>query len=386
MRLFLISSFIFALTSCSSKDDGDGDGAPEESCQAEFTLTTADGTTATMSQCAFHETEVDFATMDGALLPQPHALRFAFYGPGGDTGDCWIFWDIAGACPDITEYSMESDGVSVSWNTTDCDVPEAAKGSFEAATGGSVFTQLSSQPVSGTRPGDDMTLSVSADIDVAAADGTRLQGQVIFQEDVAINYISLTACTGSSGGDADGDGAVGVEFGGDDCDDTNASIGPHATEVCDGIDNDCDGDTDEDVKSTFYKDNDGDSWGDPSTAYEACEMEDGDVDNMGDCDDTDASIRPESGPDECDGIDNDCDEIIDEDGRVGHYPDNDGDGYGADLPPELYCEDDAPDDYVTTPYDCNDEDETVNPDGTEVCGDGEDNDCDGGVDNLPECD
>ena len=88
----------------------------------------------------------------------------------------------------------------------------------------------------------------------------------------------------------------------------------------------------------------------------------------------------------CDGLDNDCDEIIDEDGRVGHYPDNDGDGYGADLPPELYCEDDAPDDYVTTPYDCNDEDETVNPDGTEVCGDGEDNDCDGGVDNLPECD
>ena len=126
MRLFLISSFIFALTSCSSKDDGDGDGAPKESCQAEFTLTTADGTTATMSQCAFHETEVDFATMDGALLPQPHALRFAFYGPGGDTGDCWIFWDIAGACPDITEYSMESDGVSMSWNTTDCDVPEAA--------------------------------------------------------------------------------------------------------------------------------------------------------------------------------------------------------------------------------------------------------------------
>ena len=36
---------------------------------------------------------------------------------------------------------MESDGVSMSWNTTDCDVPEAAKGSFEAATGGLVFTQ-----------------------------------------------------------------------------------------------------------------------------------------------------------------------------------------------------------------------------------------------------
>ena len=85
MRLFLISTFILGHHRLRLHDDADGeDEVQEDSRQAEFTLTAADGTTATMSQCAFHETEVDFATMDGAL-PQPHALA-AFYGPGGDTG------------------------------------------------------------------------------------------------------------------------------------------------------------------------------------------------------------------------------------------------------------------------------------------------------------
>ena len=40
---------------------------------------------------------------------------------------------------------------------------------------------------------------------------------------------------------------------------------------------------------------------------------------------------------------------------------------------------------MTTPYDCNDDDATVNPDGTEVCDD-EDNDCNGEIDELLECD
>ncbi len=385
MRLFLISPFILATLSCSSKDSSDASDSEEEHCEAEFTLTSPDGATATMSHCAFHETEVDFATMDGALLPQPHAMRFAFYGPGGDTGDCWIYWDIAGACPDITEYSMESEGVSMSWNTSDCDVPDSVKGNFEATSGSSIFTQLSSQPIGGTREGDDMALAVNAIINVEAADGSRLQGEVIFQEDVAIRYIDLGACSGSTGGDGDGDGFVGMEFGGDDCDDTDPTIGPHATEVCDDIDNDCDGSIDEDVQSTFYEDSDGDTWGDPASAYEACEMAAGDVTNDGDCDDTDAAINPDHGPDECDGIDNDCDERIDEDGRTPYYPDADGDGYGAEVTGELYCEDDAPEGYVTIPFDCDDDNDAKNPAEIEVC-DGLDNDCNDEIDELPECD
>ncbi|HAD12429.1 MAG TPA: hypothetical protein DCF33_08315, partial [Saprospirales bacterium] len=43
-----------------------------------------------------------------------------------------------------------------------------------------------------------------------------------------------------------------------DCDDNNAAINPGAQEVCDGVDNDCDGQVDEGVKTTYYADADGD--------------------------------------------------------------------------------------------------------------------------------
>ena len=146
---------------------------------------------------------------DDGRRAQPHALRFAFYGPGGDTGDCWIFWDIAGACPTSPStrwratafHELEHDGLRC---------PRDGKGASRRPPA-APCSRSSAASLLGNTSGDDMTLSVSADIDVAAADGTRLQGRVIFQEDVAINYISLTACTGSSGGDTDGDGAVGVE-------------------------------------------------------------------------------------------------------------------------------------------------------------------------------
>ena len=56
----------------------------------------------------------------------------------------------------------------------------------------------------------------------------------------------------------------------DDCNDTNAAIKPGAAEVCDGVDNDCDGLTDEGVGTTWYQDSDGDTYGDPAVSQVAC--------------------------------------------------------------------------------------------------------------------
>jgi len=82
-------------------------------------------------------------------------------------------------------------------------------------------------------------------------------------------------------------------------------------ESCDELDNDCDGYADEGVLSTFYADDDSDGFGDPADAVEACEAPDGYAADSSDCDDTDAATAP--GADEaCDGVDNNCDSAVDE--------------------------------------------------------------------------
>ena len=107
--------------------------------------------------------------------------------------------------------------------------------------------------------------------------------------------------------DADGDGYDSSE----DCDDTDSAIFPGATEICDDIDNDCDDEIDEDAP-TLYADDDGDGFGDPDgETTTACEAE-GFSPYGVDCDDTDDTIHP-GVEDFCDGVDNDCDDLIDED-------------------------------------------------------------------------
>lgn len=105
-----------------------------------------------------------------------------------------------------------------------------------------------------------------------------------------------------------------------DCDDTSSLIFPDATEVCDGMDNDCDGlidqlddDLDTSNASTFYLDADEDGHGDPMTAIKACTVPIGYVESFDDCNDANPEQRPSYSSDWCDGIDNDCDSIIDED-------------------------------------------------------------------------
>ncbi len=166
-----------------------------------------------------------------------------------------------------------------------------------------------------------------------------------------------------------------------DCDDHAAAAHPGGVEVCDGLDNDCDGTVDLGASTapTWYADTDGDGFGDADTTSTQCDQPSGYVADPGDCDDTLAGIHP-AATELCDGLDNDCDETVDEDDAVDTstwYVDDDGDGWGDADTSTASCE--APSGYVDISGDCDDTDEDVSPDDPEYCSDSVDNDCDGTV-------
>ena len=166
-----------------------------------------------------------------------------------------------------------------------------------------------------------------------------------------------------------------------DCDDTDAAVNPAQVEVCNGIDDDCDGSVDGGAAdaSTWYADADADGYGDAGSTTTACDAPAGSVADHSDCDDTDAAVNP-SAIELCDGLDNDCDGDVDEDSATDAptwYADTDGDGYGDSASAVVDC--DTPAGYVADDTDCDDSESDVYPGAVEAC-DGEDDDCDGAVD------
>lgn len=102
-------------------------------------------------------------------------------------------------------------------------------------------------------------------------------------------------------------------FHGGDCNDRDIRINPSSVEVCDGIDNNCDGIIDEGfITSTYYLDSDGDGYGDDNVNYIGCEQFSGYILQSGDCNDNDGNINP-TATENCDDIDNNCNGIVDED-------------------------------------------------------------------------
>jgi hypothetical protein len=164
----------------------------------------------------------------------------------------------------------------------------------------------------------------------------------------------------------------------EDCNDRDPATFPGAADACDGRDNDCDGDVDDVPTETWYRSEDGDLWGAPTSAELFCSRpDDGWVLNGDDCDDTNGNINP-LGTEQCDGLDNNCDGRVDEEGAASlpaAYPDADGDGFGSDALEVHTCT--VPDGYVLVGGDCDDGNEEAHPGLTEVCGDASDNDCDG---------
>ncbi|MFH1467067.1 MAG: MopE-related protein [Pseudomonadota bacterium] len=195
--------------------------------------------------------------------------------------------------------------------------------------------------------------------------------------------------------DSDGDGyggalysvvacsqPAGFEVDATDCLDTSAAVYPGTTERCNGIDDDCDGATDEPDATdatTWYADADGDGFGDATSTAPGCTQPSGYVASATDCDDDDPDAWP-GATEHCDGVDTDCDGTVDEDDAVDAltwYRDGDGDGYGDAAAFVGACS--APAGYLTDATDCDDGVATTHPSATDLC-DGVDNDCDGTVD------
>ena len=194
---------------------------------------------------------------------------------------------------------------------------------------------------------------------------------------------------GVGGVDGDGDGFTTLDG---DCDDTDATVNPSATEIWyDGVDQDCDcaddydqdgdgeaaggyGGTDCDdtnavlnSQTSWFADLDGDGYGDTNDVQTVCVQPTGYILDDGDCDDTTETSNP-AAEEICDGMDNDCDGSI-----PLNESDQDQDGY-------VICDIDSSGwlgaSSVIAGGDCQDMDPQIHPGVTEVYYNGLDQDCD----------
>ncbi len=166
-----------------------------------------------------------------------------------------------------------------------------------------------------------------------------------------------------------------------DCNDNNAAVNPGATELCNGLDDNCDGNVESGPIVAWYADVDGDGFGDAAVEVLTCIQPVGFVSVAGDCDDQDPGIHP-GAPEVCNGLDDDCDGAIDglDPGAVliTWYLDADGDGSGSPADTVIACA--PPIGYVAQGADCDDNDPSINPMANDACPDGIDNNCNGLVD------
>ncbi|HRP31480.1 MAG TPA: MopE-related protein [Agriterribacter sp.] len=161
-----------------------------------------------------------------------------------------------------------------------------------------------------------------------------------------------------------------------DCDDNNPAVNKGATEVCNGIDDNCDGQIDEGANTTFYADADGDGYGNIAVTIKACTAPAGYVKDGTDCDDSKTTVHP-GATEDCNGIDDNCNGLTDENVTITFYLDADGDGFGSLDASTEACT--VPPGYVVESTDCDDNNPAVNKGATEVCN-GIDDNCDGQID------
>ena len=184
-----------------------------------------------------------------------------------------------------------------------------------------------------------------------------------------------------------------------DCDDTNIAINPNAVEICNSMDDDCNGQIDDGlIFQDYFVDFDGDGFGAGTLISSCIDLGVGYVMNNSDCNDQNSSVNS-SVSEICNNIDDNCNEEIDEgfdldfdsftscsgdcdDTNSSVFPgaleledsiDNNCDGFideGFDIDGDGYSESEG---------DCNDASASINPGATEICN-GIDDDCDTQID------
>ncbi len=348
---------------------------------------------------AVHEVTLRGHAAEADARVWPLVVDFGPVEPGG-LGTGWFVVDNQGAAPVEVLAATVSDGD---------------------------FSVGSSLPLT-VQAGTEQVISVSFEPDDDAPAGATLlldAGGVVVFDPITLRGNDCATASGELY-DWDGDG---YGYCGSDCDDWDGGVHPGATETCDGVDEDCDGQVDE---GTSCVDDDGDGWsedeGDCDDADAAispgadevpgngidddCDgvTDDGTLDadgdgfatSGGDCDDGDASVHP-GAAESANGVDDDCDGQVDEGTSAS---DDDGDGYSEDegdcddtdasMHPGAtetadwrdedcdgtvdegtrYADDDG-DGWTEYAGDCDDDDASVNPGAVEVSGNGVDDDCDG---------
>jgi len=197
--------------------------------------------------------------------------------------------------------------------------------------------------------------------------------------------------------DADRDGFASDTLGacGTDCNDMDDTVYEGAEELCDGVDNNCNGMSDE-TAPNWYIDCDGDGYAaDTTGSRESCAEPTAPTGCGGgwtsrrpfgptsiDCDDANPARSP-GAMELCNGMDENCDGVADEGAMTTFYLDADRDGHGVALDFVTACAGSG--DYDTTlPDDCDDADMTRHPGATEIC-DNIDQNCDGVRDEDPAC-
>lgn len=300
----------------------------------------------------------------------PSAFPGGMEGCGGGDEDCDGEVDEAGAIGEFTWYTdSDADGYG--------DAAATRLGCVASATEVSDGTDCDDTLASVSPGAVELCGGGDEDCDgLADDDDTSPGGQVSW-------FIDLD---GDGWGDAAAGGMSCVAPAGsvsvaDDCDDSDGTVSPDGVEVCGSGDEDCDGLTNDDDPTVvdplpWFVDGDGDGYGSSAYSRSTCVAPVGFVADATDCDDGDATLRPGAG-ERCDGIDEDCNGLIDDlavDAPT-WYADLDGDTYGDPLNSAVECE--APAGYLSEAQDCDDTDATVLPGATEVCDDTVDQDCDG---------